>query len=96
LADLTKYLTGKEAQQHLEDVGIITNRNMIPYDLRKPFDPSGLRLGTPSITTRGLKEKETAELGKIIADIIKSPTEAVKENARLEIKKLANKFPLPY
>ncbi len=96
LADLTKYLTGKEAQQHLEDVGIVTNRNMIPFDPRKPFDPSGLRLGTPAITTRGLKEKETTELGLIIANVIKSPTEEIKSAARATTKALASRFPLPY
>jgi glycine hydroxymethyltransferase len=96
LLDLSKYLTGKEAEKHLEDIGLSVNKNMIPFDPRKPMDPSGLRVGTPAITTRGLKEKETAELGRIIASVIKSPTEEVKANARLEIKKLAEKFPLPY
>ncbi len=96
LLDLGKYLTGKEAEKHLEDIGLSVNKNMIPFDPRKPMDPSGLRIGTPAITTRGLKEKETAELGKIIASVIKSPTEEVKASARLEVKKLAEKFPLPY
>jgi glycine hydroxymethyltransferase len=93
---LSKYLTGKEAEKHLEDIGLSVNKNMIPFDPRKPLDPSGLRIGTPAVTTRGLKEKETAELGRIIASVIKTPTEAVKENARAEVRKLAEKFPLPY
>jgi glycine hydroxymethyltransferase len=96
LLDLSKYLTGKEAEKHLEDIGLSVNKNMIPFDPRKPLDPSGLRIGTPAVTTRGLKEKETAELGRIIASVIKTPTEAVKENARAEVRKLAEKFPLPY
>jgi glycine hydroxymethyltransferase len=96
LLDLGKYLTGKEAEKHLEDIGLSVNKNMIPFDPRKPMDPSGLRIGTPAVTTRGLKEKETAELGRIIASVIKSPTEEVKASARLEVKKLAEKFPLPY
>ena len=96
LLDLSKYLTGKEAEKHLEDIGLSVNKNMIPFDPRKPMDPSGLRVGTPAITTRGLKENETAELGRIIASVIKSPTEAVKENARAAVKMLAEKFPLPY
>jgi len=96
LLDLGKYLTGKEAEKHLEDIGLSVNKNMIPFDPRKPMDPSGLRIGTPAVTTRGLKEKETAELGKIIASVIKSPTEEVKASARSEVKKLAEKFPLPY
>jgi len=96
LLDLSKYLTGKEAEKHLEDIGLSVNKNMIPFDPRKPLDPSGLRIGTPAITTRGLKEKETAELGKLIAGVIRSPTDQVKANARLEVKRLAEKFPLPY
>jgi len=96
LLDVSKYMTGKEAEKHLEDIGLSVNKNMIPFDPRKPLDPSGLRVGTPAITTRGLKEKETTMLGKIIANVIKSPTEAVKENARAAVKKLALQFPLPY
>jgi glycine hydroxymethyltransferase len=96
LLDLSKYLTGKEAEKHLEDIGLSVNKNMIPFDPRKPMDPSGLRIGTPAITTRGLKEKETAELGHIIASVVKSPTEAVKETARAAVKTLAERFPLPY
>ncbi len=96
LIDLSKYMTGKEAEKHLQDVELSVNKNMIPFDTRKPMDPSGLRLGTPAITTRGLKEKETAEVGRIIASVIKSPTEEVKATARLEVKRLAEQFPLPY
>jgi len=96
LLDLSKYLTGKEAEKHLEDIGLSVNKNMIPFDPRKPMDPSGLRVGTPAVTTRGLKEDETAELGHIIASVIKTPTEEVKASARAEVKKLAEKFPLPY
>jgi glycine hydroxymethyltransferase len=96
LIDLTKYMTGKEAEKHLQDVELSVNKNMIPFDTRKPMDPSGLRIGTPAITTRGLREKETAELSRIIASVIKSPTEEVKASARAEVKRLADKFPLPY
>ena len=96
LIDLSKYMTGKEAEQHLQDVELSVNKNMIPFDTRKPMDPSGLRIGTPAITTRGLKEKETAEIGRIISRVIKSPTEEVKASAKAEVKELAKKFPLPY
>ncbi len=96
LIEVAKYLTGKEAQQHLEDVGIVANRNMIPFDPRKPFDPSGLRLGAPAITSRGLKEKETAELARLIAKAIKTPSETVKAEVAAHIKDLALQFPLPY
>jgi glycine hydroxymethyltransferase len=69
---------------------------MIPFDPRKPFDPSGLRLGTPSITTRGLKENDVIELGQAIAAIIKTPTPFTKDRVRAMIKEMARKFPLPY
>lgn len=96
LADLTGYLSGKEAEQHLEEIGISVNRNMIPFDPRKPFDPSGLRLGTPSITTRGLKEKDVVELALTISSVIKNPTPAIKERAKATVKAMVEKFPLPY
>ncbi len=67
LIDLTGLgISGREGQDRLEKVGIIVNRNTVPYDTRSPFDPSGIRLGTPSITTRGMKEKEM----KIVAGLI--------------------------
>jgi glycine hydroxymethyltransferase len=67
LIDLTNLgISGREAQDRLEAVGIIANRNTIPYDTRSPFDPSGIRLGTPSVTTRGMKEKEMKEIAGLI------------------------------
>jgi glycine hydroxymethyltransferase len=96
LADLTGYMSGKEAEAHLEEIGVSVNRNMIPFDPRKPFDPSGLRLGTPSITTRGLAEKDVASLGAAIASVIKSPTPETKGLARAVIEGMVATFPLPY
>lgn len=96
LADLTGYITGKEAENHLGDIGIRVNRNMVPFDPRKPFDPSGLRIGTPAITTRGVKEKEMEEIGFAIASVIKDPSAENKERAGAVIKALVAKFPLPY
>ena len=61
-------MSGKQAADLLEQSGIIVNKNTIPYDSRKPWDPSGLRLGTPAVTTRGMKEKEMDR----IADFIKA------------------------
>jgi glycine hydroxymethyltransferase len=96
LADLAGFMTGGEAETALDDVGIYANKNLIPFDLRKPNDPSGLRLGTPSITTRGLGEAETRELGKAIAAMVKNPTDGVKVRVRELVKELTSKFPLPY
>lgn len=64
-------ISGKEAQDRLEKQGIIVSRSTIPYDTRKPYDPSGIRLGTPAITTRGFKEKDIKNLTKRIIDILK-------------------------
>lgn len=65
------WLTWKEAEIALEKVGLSTNKNMIPYDPRKPLDPSGVRLGTPAVTTRGMWENEMREIAKIILDTFK-------------------------
>ena len=72
LIDVTPLgLTGKQAGEKLEKHGIIVNKNMIPFDTRKPWDPSGIRLGTPAVTTRGMKKKDMIRIAKKIADILK-------------------------
>ena len=63
-------VTGKEAEKALEKVGLYVNKNMIPFDPRTPFDPSGIRLGTPALTTRGFKEKDMKIVGQLIAKVI--------------------------
>ena len=63
-------LTGKEAGERLERAGIVVNKNMIPYDTRKPWDPSGIRLGTPAVTTQGLKEKDMVRVARRIYKIL--------------------------
>ncbi len=85
--------TGKELEVLLDDVNITTNKNSIPFDNANPFDPNGLRVGTPSVTTRGMKEPEMVVIAKCIADTIKYK-ESVKENVRAQIKQLTEKFPL--
>lgn len=65
-------LTGKQAGEKLEKAGIIVNKNMIPFDPRKPWDPSGIRLGTPAETTRGAKEKDMIKIAQKIAKILKN------------------------
>lgn len=92
LIDLTNIgISGREAQDRLEKSGIIVNRNTIPYDTRSPFDPSGIRIGTPAVTTRGMKEKEMASLATIMHSVLM-------ENKITEAKKkvliLCKKFPI--
>jgi len=96
LIDLTnKNISGHEAQEVLDSVGITTNKNMIPDDPRNPLDPSGLRLGTPAITTRGMKEAQMEQIGEWIAKLIAKPQDdSLKSEIEKEIKELTKKFPL--
>lgn len=96
LADVTPLgLSGKQAQELLDSVGITINKNMIPNDPRKPMDPSGIRLGTPALTTRGMKEVEMEQIGKVIVALLKNPVdEALKDDARKFVAALAEAFPL--
>ncbi len=94
LIDLTnKNITGKEAQILLEKSGIVCNRNTVPYDPRSAFDPSGIRLGTPAVTSRGMKEPEMEKIAAFINTVIANPALALKTNE--EVKNLCRKFPLP-
>jgi len=94
LVDLTnKNITGKEAQELLDKAGIVTNRTMVPYDKRKPWDPSGIRLGTAAVTSRGMKEKEMRKIASWIATVITD--HAVAEQVRGEIKRFTKNFPAP-
>lgn len=92
LIDLTNLgLSGREAQDRLERSGIVVNRNTIPYDQRSPFDPSGIRIGTPALTTRGMKEKEMREVARLIhAALVDN------KNVRVDVKKLCRRYPLAY
>ena len=94
LVDLrSKNVAGAEAADILEKAGITINKNSIPYDPAGPFKPSGIRLGTPAITTRGMKEKEMKKIAGWINEVINN-SKSVKK-VREEIKKLCKKFPLP-
>jgi len=87
---------GKDAETVLDEVGITLNKNMIADDPRKPMDPSGIRFGTPAITTRGFKEKECAYVAELMIKILKNKDDKkIKEAVHKEIKKLAKKFPIP-
>ncbi len=96
LVDLTnKGITGKIAQNVLDEVNITANRNTIPFEPLSPFVTSGLRLGSPALTTRGFKESDMAEVGNIIALVLNSPEdEKVKEEARARVAVLCQKYPL--
>ena len=88
-------LTGKVAEHVLDEVGITTNKNTIPYDTESPFVTSGIRIGTPAATSRGFKEEEMKEVGSIIASVLKNPeSEEVKQDAIIRVKALTDRFPL--
>lgn len=88
-----KGITGKAAEKALDEVHITVNKNTIPFDTQKPFVASGIRLGTPALTTRGMKEAEMRKIGEIIASVIREPeSEAVKENAKRGVAEIAAGF----
>ena len=96
LVDLrSKNITGKEAQFLLDEIGITANRNTIPFEPLSPFVTSGIRLGTPALTTRGLKEEDIREVADIIADVIGNREDgAVIETAKAKVQAICKKFPL--
>lgn len=96
LVDLrSKNITGKEAQNLLDEVGITANRNTIPFEPLSPFVTSGLRLGSPALTTRGFKEDDMKEVAAIIALVLDNPTkEEAKAEARKRVEALCKKYPL--
>lgn len=96
LVDVTTIgLTGAEAEKILEEVGITVNKNSIPYDHQKPAVGSGIRIGSPAVTTRGMAEKEMTLIAEMITDVLKNPTNArIKKNIARKVRKLCRKFPL--
>ncbi len=88
-------ITGKAAEKALDEVHITVNKNTIPFDTQKPFTASGIRLGTPALTTRGMKEAEMRKIGEIIASVINEPeSESVKEKARRGVAEITSGFPM--
>ncbi|MBU1029005.1 serine hydroxymethyltransferase [Patescibacteria group bacterium] len=95
LVDLTPFsVFGQEAVELLDAVGIHTNMNMIPFDERKPADPSGLRLGTPALTTRGFGETEMILIAQLIARTLRRPTEGEKSTIAAEVLELTKRYPI--
>lgn len=89
-------ISGKEAALALEKANITLNKNTVPNDPRKPWDPSGVRIGTPAITTRGMKEKEMIQLAKYIDEILKNHSnEKIIQKVKEEIKEFTKEFPIP-
>ena len=90
-----KGTTGKDAEKALEAALITVNKNAIPFDQNKPFVASGLRIGTPAVTTRGMKEPEMREIGRLIAEVIHAPeSEDVRNKVKRDVADLTARFPL--
>jgi glycine hydroxymethyltransferase len=92
-----KNLTGKDCQIALDEAGITVNKNTIPFETRSPFQASGVRLGTPAVTTRGMKEAEMAAVADMISEVLMDlkNVDAI-QNVRQRVRELTSQFPLPY
>jgi glycine hydroxymethyltransferase len=97
LLDMTvKGLSGKEAATALSRAGIVSNANSIPFDPRKPFDPSGVRIGSPAATTRGLEQTHMVQIAEWMDEVISAPTDdSVAERVRAEVQDLMRRYPAP-
>jgi len=92
----SKGITGKEAEKALEHVGISINKNMIPFDPRKPLDPSGIRLGTPALTTRGTREADMETVAELIDEALAARAdEAALASIKEKVRKFSLRFPVP-
>ena len=90
-------VTGKQCQHALDEAGITVNKNTIPFETRSPFQASGIRIGTPAVTTRGMKEAEMAAIADMISEVLLDTNnlDAIKK-VRERVRELTAKFPLPY
>jgi RpiB/LacA/LacB family sugar-phosphate isomerase len=92
-----KGITGKECQHALDEAGITVNKNTIPFETRSPFQASGIRLGTPASTTRGMKEAEMAAIADMISEVLMDVKNVeAAHNVRTRVRELTARFPLPY
>lgn len=92
---LKEGITGKEADETLERAGITLNKNMIPFDPSTPFITSGIRIGTPSVTTRGMEEREMAEIADLISEVLRDiKSEETVKSVRAKVADLCGRFPL--
>jgi glycine hydroxymethyltransferase len=99
LIDMTsKGLTGKEASTALARAGIVTNANAIPFDPRKPFDPSGVRIGTPAVTSRGLLSEHMDEIARWLDEVVEAARtgeDDVFARVKAEVNDLMERYPAP-
>lgn len=92
----SKGVTGKETEKALDEIGISLNKNMIPDDTRSPMDPSGVRIGVPAVTTRGMREKEVRQIAKWIAKAVENHSDKkFLEKMHKDVIKMCRKFPIP-
>jgi glycine hydroxymethyltransferase len=92
-----KDMTGKQCQRALDEAGITVNKNTIPFETRSPFQGSGIRLGTPAVTTRGMKEAEMAAIADMISEVLADLNGVdTRANVRQRVLELTARFPLPY
>jgi glycine hydroxymethyltransferase len=85
-------VTGKAAEERLDDVGITVNKNAIPYDPEKPFIASGIRVGTPAVTTSGMKEQDVEQVARLIARIVRDDSDDTKAEVRTKVADLTRRF----
>jgi glycine hydroxymethyltransferase len=97
LVDLRpKEINGKQAQEVLDRAGITVNKNAIPFDTYSIFKPGGIRVGTPAVTTRGMREEEMLEIADLVAEALQNREDnAALERIRGKVRELTRRFPLP-